>query len=323
MSTAEKSARENDSDRDLGFGSIVARQTRWRLLNHDGSFNVRRKGLGWRASLHLYNSLLVMSWPRFLGLVALLFIATNSLFALGYLSFGPRALQGSFAPNGPRFLDAYFFSVQTLSTIGYGGTVPIGIGPNALVSIEALVGLLAFALVTGVVFARFSRPTVKIAFSRYAIIAPYKDGTAFEFRIANLRSNQIIELEAQVIFSRLETENGRTVRKFDRLDLERDKVSFFPLAWTIVHPIDASSPLFGIGAESCRTGAAEFLILLTGIDETFSQTVHTRSSFKGSEVLWGVRFKNLIKLPTEHEPLSIDIGDLSEVERVEATEAQG
>ena len=318
MATPEQPNRVDESDRDLGFGSVVAQQTRWRLINRDGSFNVMRKGLGWRASLHLYNTLLVMSWLRFIALVAILFVAINSVFALGYLSFGPGALQGSFASNMPRFFDAYFFSVQTLSTVGYGGTIPIGLGPNLLVSLEALVGLLGFALVTGVVFARFSRPTVKIAFSKNAIIAPYGEISAFEFRIANLRSSQILDLEAQVIFSRLESEGGRTVRRFSRLDLERDKVSFFPLAWTIVHPIDASSPLFGLTADSCSQGDAEFLILLTGIDETFSQTVHTRSSYKADEILWGVRFKSLIELPTESEPLSIDIGDLDEVEKTDS-----
>lgn len=318
MATPEQPNRVEESNRDLGFGSVVARQTRWRLINRDGSFNVVRKGLGWRASLHLYNSLLVLSWPRLIALVAFLFVATNSLFALGYLGFGPGALQGSFASGIPRFFDAYFFSVQTLSTIGYGGTIPIGLGPNLLVSIEALVGLLGFALVTGVVFARFSRPSVKIAFSKIAIIAPYRDITAFEFRIANLRSNQILELEAQVIFSRLESAGGRTVRRFTRLDLERDKVSFFPLAWTIVHPIDTGSPLYGLDAESCSLGDAEFLILLTGIDETFSQTVHTRSSYKADEIVWGVRFKSLIELPTESEPLSIDIGNLDEVEKIDS-----
>ena len=317
MKTPEQPNRVDESDRDLGFGSVVSRQTRWRLINRDGSFNVMRKGLGWRASLHLYNSLLVMSWLKFIALIAFLFVATNSLFALGYLSFGSGALQGSFALDMPRFYDAYFFSVQTLSTIGYGGTIPLGVGPNILVSIEALVGLLGFALVTGVVFARFSRPTVRIAFSKNAVIAPYGDITAFEFRIANLRSNQILEMEAQVIYSRLEDEGGRTVRQFTRLELERKKVSFFPLAWTIVHPINASSPMLELTAESCARGDAEFLILLTGIDETFSQTVHTRSSYKADEVLWGARFKSLIELPTESEPLSIDIGELDEIEMIE------
>src|SRR5262249_5836265 len=155
---------------------------------------------------------------------------------------------------------------------------PNGFAANALVTIEALVGLMFQALATGLLFARFSKPTASILFSRRAIIAPYNDGLSLQFRIANRHKNEIIQLEAQVLFSAMEPDGrGGLVRRYALLPLERNKVTFFPLSWTIVHPIDQSSPLAGKTAEQLLEAEAEVLVLLSGIDETFAQTVHARS----------------------------------------------
>src|SRR5262249_29544799 len=150
-------------------------------------------------------------------------------------------------------------------------------------------------LATGILFARFSRPTAKILFSRNAIIAPYRENIAFEFRIANERKNQIIELEAKVLFTRFEPIDGSSTRRYYSLALERSKVAFFPLTWTIVHPITPTSPLYGLTDQDLRETRAEFLILLTGIDETFSQTVHSRSSYRADEVIWNARFTDVFE----------------------------
>src|SRR4030095_14982520 len=147
------------------------------------------------------------------------------------------------------FLRGFFFSVQTFATIGYGTIHPVGIGPNLLVTIESYYSLIANALITGLVFARFARPTAKILFSDVAVIAPYQDITGFMFRVVNGRNNQLIEVKAQVMMARFVNEDGKIVRRFEVLDLERKSVTFFPLTWTIVHPIDEKSPLFGVNAE--------------------------------------------------------------------------
>lgn len=303
--------------RDLGFGSIVTRESRQRLLNPDGSFNVERTGLKFWTSLSLYHTLLTLSWPRFFGAVTLFYLGTNAFFAGLYVLCGPGALN---FPDSVvihnAFLNAFFFSVQTLGTIGYGHVSPVGLAANIVVTVEALTGLLGIALVTGVVFARFSRPSAKILFSQQAVIAPYQSGTAFEFRIANARNNQIIELEAKVLFSRFELENGRQVRRFHMLPLERSKVVFFPLSWTIVHPIDTESPLYGITTQELENSDAEFLILLQGIEETFSQIVHTRSSYKFDEIVWNARFTDIYNRPTDDQKISMDIGRLSEIKRL-------
>jgi inward rectifier potassium channel len=304
-----------DPDRDLGFGSVVTRESRQRLLNRDGSFNVLREGLNPLTSLSLYHDLLTMTWPRFLGLVVLFYLLVNAVFAGAYMACGPGALNGAAAATpGERLVESFFFSVQTFATIGYGGMSPRTLSAHLLVTLESLVGLLGFALATGILFARFSRPTAKILFSRHAIIAPYRGITAFEFRLANARSNELIEVEAKVILSRFRLDGKG--REFVALKLERDRVVFFPLAWTVVHPINESSPLYGLGPEDLDAADAEFLILLTAFDETFSQTVHTRSSYTAEDVIWGASFASLFKPQRDDGLLSIDIDHLDEIQRV-------
>jgi len=300
---------------DLGFGSVVARESRRRLLNRDGSFNVARRGLGFWSSLSLYHTLLTTSWTRFFGMVAFSYVATNALFAAAYLMCGPGALSGpGGADVGGAYLRAFFFSVQTFATIGYGQVSPAGLAANLIVTLESLVGLMGFAVATGLLFARVSRPTARIHFSQSAVIAPYRSITAFEFRIANARRTELIELSAQVLFSQLVRYGDKIVRRFYDLTLERRKVVFFPLAWTIVHPIDDSSPLRGMDAPSLRASDAEFLVLLTGIDEAFSEMVHTRSSYKADEVQWGTRFADPFDRSDPGGRLWID------VERIDRTE---
>jgi len=307
---------QDDINRDLGFGSVVARESRQRLLNRDGGFNVRREGMKPFASLSLYHHLLTLSWSKFLGLVVVSFLAVNVVFALCFLACGPGALQGTSAAEmgGNRFLRAFFFSVETFATIGYGHISPSGLAANLVVTLESLFGLLGFALATGLLFARFSRPNARIVFSDRALIAPYQNGTAFEFRIVNSRSNQLIEVHCEVLLARFKSKDGD--REFLPLNLERNKVTFFPLSWTVVHAIDESSPLFGRTEADLIAHSAEFLVVLTGFDETFSQTVHARSSYTAAEVTWGARFKNMFNPPTPEGVVSIDVGRLHDFERV-------
>jgi len=302
--------------RDLGFGAVVARESRQRLLNRDGSFNVARKGLRLGSSLSPYHTLLTITWTRFMGLLVVSYLVLNGAFAVAFLLCGPDALQGPYpAPGGGTgFARAFFFSVETFSTIGYGIIGPASLAANLVVTVEALVGLLWLALATGLLFARFSRPTAKILFSRTAVIAPYRGNTGFEFRIANARSSQLIELEATVMLARFEDHGGRQVRRFYPLVLERDSVTFFPLSWTIVHPIDEASPLRGLTREDLRQMDAEFLVLLTGIEETFAQKVHARSSYRWDEVVWGAKFADILHHPTGNEAMTIDVSRLDRIE---------
>ena len=309
-------ASEPADERDLGFGSVVAGRSRQRLLNADGTFNVERTGLSIFTSLNPYHTILSMSWSTFLGLVLLLYFLSNIVFGMLYASIGAGALvDTSSEPMNDLFVRGFFFSVQTFATIGYGTIHPAGVVPNLLVTIESYYSLLANALITGVVFARFARPTARIVFSKVAVVAPYRGITGLMFRIINGRNNQLIEVGAVVIFARFVNENGRTVRRFDVLELERRKVTFFPLAWTIVHPIDEKSPMFGLTEQDLKATDGEILILLTAIDETFVQTVHARSSYKPHTIKFGHKFANLYNEVEDDEPISIDVRRLSEIEK--------
>ena len=306
-----------DETRDLGFGSVVASESRQRLLNRDGSFNVERDGLSFWSSLSLYQSLLTISWWRFFTIIILFYVITNLLFALAYVLCGEGALALPASDTStPRFMQAFFFSVQTFATIGYGHVSPVGLAANIVVTVESLVGLLGFALATGLLFSRFSRPTAKVIFSDAAVIAPYRGMTAFMFRISNGRRNQMIELGAKLLLARFEEVGDKRVRRFYPLTLERDKVAFFPLSWTIVHPIDEASPLSGLTDQDLRAAGAEFLVLLTGIDETFSQTVHARSSYIAAEIVWGAKFSDIYRRSADGTSLTADIRRLHRIERV-------
>jgi inward rectifier potassium channel len=284
----------NEQDlRDLGFGAVVSRESHQRLLNRDGSFNVERRGLGFRASLNLYHLLLTMPWGRFFLLGIVCYLLANAIFACAYLVCGPGAL----AATGPGmeqhpFLRAFFFSVETISTIGYGNIVPVGLAANTVVTMEAITGLMGIAIATGLLFARFSRPMANVIFSSHAVVAPYQDISALEFRVANARSNELIEVSAKVIVSRFEHVDGLRTRRYYPLTLERDGVVFLPLTWTVVHPIDEKSPLHGETVESMRKAGTEILVLLKAFDETFSSIVQTRTSYVADDVVWGARFAN-------------------------------
>lgn len=312
---------QNVDVKDLGFGSKVTQQSKDRLLNRDGSFNVNRFGLRFFESASVYHWMLTVGWGRFYAVIALGYLTINIVFATAYYSCGSDALLigGHVMPN--RLIECFFFSIQTLSTIGYGRVSPVGIPANTLVAIEALTGLLGLAFATGLSFARFSRPNAKIIFSKQAVVAPYRGIQAFQFRIINARTSQIIEMDLKVVMSRIETGStsssapGKTgpMRKFYELPLERQHVPFFPLNLTVVHPIDESSPLYGLTRQSLLDSDAEFLILITGIEETFVQQVHTRSSYKAHEVIVGAKFADMyVKMPDG--AFGVDVRRLHEIE---------
>lgn len=261
-----------------------------RAINKDGTFNVERRGTGWR-DIHPYLFLISLPWPAFLALVFGAYLATNTIFAALYYSLGPGHLLGDGSPEKfYRFLNAFFFSAHTLTTVGYGNIAPVAISSNFIAAIEALVGLLGFALATGILFGRFSRPSARIGFSENALIAPYEGRTSLQFRILNRRPNALMEMEATVILMLVEGEPGKQKRTFQTLTLERAGIDFLALTWTIVHPIEESSPLFGKTKEDAERKQAEFIILIKGFDETFSQGVRARYSYRFDEIVWNAKF---------------------------------
>lgn len=290
--TAQKAA--NDMSGDFGLGSKVGRNPGIRLINQDGDFNVERRGASIFAP---YQTLVEMSWAKFLILTFLAYVGLNFLFALGYLALGIENLVDPDTHKNwlDEFASAFFFSVQTFTTVGYGAIHPKGIPANMLSSVTAISGLLSVALATGLVFARFSRPHNQIKFSTHALIAPYrgKPSSSLQFRIANLRDNNLINMRANVVLSWLiaADDSGGLIRKFAPLELERQSVALFPLNWTIVHPINENSPIFGWSKRDFCRRHSEILIMIEGYDQTYAQTIHANSSYTYEEVIWNARFQ--------------------------------
>lgn len=279
---------------DLGLGDKVGRKPGVRLINQDGSFNIERRG---ESIFSPYQQLVEMRWRSFLLLIFFTYLGINVLFALGFLAIGTEHLANvsTAADWGDKFAKAFFFSVQTFTTVGYGAIHPTGIAANSLASITALTGLLSVALSTGLIFARFSQPRDQIIFSANALLAPYSGAstTSLQFRIASIRDNNLINMKANVVLSWLEDQNqdGKLSRRFAPLSLEREFVALFPLNWTIVHPIDENSPIHNWSkADFCKRHS-EILIMIEGYDQTYAQKIHANSSYTHTEVLWNSRFQ--------------------------------
>jgi inward rectifier potassium channel len=258
-----------------------------------------------------YHTLLTISWTKFYMLVGAGYLLLNSIFAGLYLLCGSDALTGP--TIGTSFERAFFFSVDTFATIGYGNVSPGNVAANVLVTIESMMGLLMFAIGTGLIFARFSRPTADILYSRFAVIGPYKNGMdAFKFRIVNRKQSQLVNVDAVVTHSRFEEGPNGVERKFFQLSLERTRVVFFPLNWTVVHPIDDKSPLKGWTPEMLRAAEAEFFISLTAVDETFAQVVHSRSSYTMEDIKCGENYRMMYEAVDGEFVLDLEMLDKTE-----------
>ncbi|HRG57558.1 MAG TPA: ion channel [Bacteroidia bacterium] len=281
--------------KELGFGSNVKAKSA-RFVNKDGTFNVKRIGLSTLQNLHIYHALIGMSWTRFAVVTLSFYTLINLLFAFLYVAVGVEHLVGVIGTDFvEKFWEAFFFSAQTLTTVGYGRISPVGFTSSMIAAIESMFGLMGFAIITGILYGRFSRPTAKIIFSEYAIIAPYKGINAFEFRIVNQRKNQLIEVEVQVLLSMNKLIDGQKKGVFLDLTLEAKRVNFFPLPWTIVHPIDENSPIFGYTAQDLIDADAEIIIMVKAYDDTFSQNIYKRYSYTASEIIWGAKFNVIYK----------------------------
>lgn len=286
----KKDTSNNIKSKELGFGNRVSSKN-LRSLNKDGSFNVRRSGGSIASNWHIYHRLIEMSWLKFALLVFVTYTIINSIFAAVYLLFGIEHLLGVIGKSFvDKFWEAFFFSAQTLTTVGYGRISPEGFSVSMIAAVESMVGLMGFAIITGLMYGKFARPTAKIMFSEKAIIAPYKGINAFQFRIVNERKNQLLELEIQVLLSMNKITDGVEKNVFLELDLETKKINFFPLPWTIVHPIDEKSPLVGYTQEMLDKSNAEIIILLKAYDDNFSQNVYRRFSYTANEIEWGAKF---------------------------------
>lgn len=277
-------------EKDTGFGTSSTMQG-GRLLNKDGTYNVIRQGQPIGTRLNHFHDLITMSWWKFNPMVISAYLFINIGFSLLYYWIGVEELGGMIGSSiQDQLLEAFFFSCQTFTTVGYGRVNPVGHSAALVASFESLAGLMSFALATGLLYGRFSRPHARLLFSEQALIAPYQQGTGFMLRFCNLRKNQLIECEAQLMLSVVEEENSRGMRKFYPLNLERSKVNSLALSWTVVHPIDQDSPLQGLGESDLKNMQAEFIFMFKAFDDTYAQAVHARYSYPWHEIKWGAKF---------------------------------
>lgn len=297
---------------DFGLGNKPTGKG-YRALNKDGSFNVRKVNVPLLYRMNIFHDLVTMSWPRFFGIIFLGYLTVNFLFATAYYFIGIENLTGIRSSDpAEQFMEAFFFSAQTITTLGYGQVAPIGLAENIVAAAESLLGLLSFALATGLMYGRFSKPVSNIIYSEKGVIAPYQSINGFMFRIYNAQKNQLLEVEAEVSLS-LQRENSH-LRDFYSLELERSRVIFFPSIWTIVHPIDENSPLFNLSQKDLKDKDAEFIATVKAYDESSQNMVYSRSSYKAFEISWGEKFRYLGKM--EDDRLIVDVSGINDTEKV-------
>lgn len=274
-----------------GFSGNISTQGE-RLLNRDGSTNLRKTGIPFLQRYSIYHTLLKMSQGRFLLMVFLFYTVTNLVFACIYMAVGIDKLAGTEAGGGffRNFSQAFFFSSQTMTTVGYGHVSPSGLVANTIASVESFLGIMTFALVTGMFYARFSRPKAFLRFSDNFLIAPYKEGKALMFRLATYKNNELTDVEAQVTLALQVNESGGRMTRFFPMRLEIARINSLALSWTCVHHINEESPLFGMTQKEMEEGNVEIMVTIKGFDDHFSNTVQQRTSFTQGEMVYGARF---------------------------------
>lgn len=307
---------KRQASQEVGFG--VTANNNQRLMNTDGSYNYKKVGLAWYETFNIFHFFMSAPLSHFIIVVFAWYSTMNLIFTGFYYWIGVHTLTGMvFQNEWERFTEVYFFSAQTLTTVGYGRINPMGIWASSVASVEALVGLLSFAVFTGIVYARFAKPRASFIFSEKVVIAPYNDIMALMFRFANKSSSNLMNMKVQVTLSILEIDdNGVENRKFyTPLSLERDSVIFFPSSWTIVHPIDESSPLFGMSYEDLKHSNPELMILVSGFDDTFDTDIHDRHAYDISDFEWGAKFIRIFSTDEEGRP-QVHLGRVNDFEKM-------
>ncbi len=296
-----------------GFGSNASSYG-GRLLNKDGTPNIRKTGIGYFERLSWFHSMLTMSIWKFFTIIFLFFILVNTFFAIIYLLIGVQYLNGM-QVNSPieKFTESFFFSTQTFTTVGYGRISPTGFVMSAVSSFQALVGLLSFALATGLMYGRFSLPKAYIKFSEKALVSPYESGTGLMIRLAPYKNTSALtDAEAKVTIAIIEEENGKSSNQFYNVTLETAKINALALSWTLVHPINEESPLYNFTAEDYRKIKGEVIVYLRAFDDTFSNNVIARASYTFDEIVYGQKFVPMYNRDNTNQTTVLHVEKLNE-----------
>ena len=299
-----KRLRNLKSDITTGFGTN-SNSTGGRFVTKDGKANVIKRGVGILNRYSWYHTLLGIKRGKFLFLLFAIYIIVNLLFAGIYYIIGINHLAGvNTGSPWKNFTEVFFFSAQTFTTVGYGRISPTGFMASAISTFEAFLGLLSFAIATGLFYGRFSRPRAFLKYSGNSLIAPYKDGSAYMFRLVPFKNNNLSEVEVKVTMVITTEENGKLADKFFNLDLEISKINALALSWTIVHPITEASPFYGLTKEDIAAADIEIMIFVKAFDEVFSNSVVSRTSYVSNEIVWGAKF-NMMYYPSDNKQKTI------------------
>lgn len=303
----------SNSTKDPGLGSKFQKPIH-RMMNPDGSYNIIRKG-GLNGVQDFYKYLLEIKWYWFFLFITSFYIFMNLIFTSLYLLVGIDQLNGASKLQSD-FFNAFFFSAQTFTTVGYGAISPNGKAADILAMIEAFVGLLSFALATGLLYGRFSKPSLKISFSENLLITPFEDVNAMMFKMVNLRNNVLLNTKVNLLFI-IDKGSGQEEfnKEYYKLKLESDTVHFFPLTWTLVHKIDVDSPLFELSISKLKSRNAEVIVMVETFDETFGQMIIQKHSYAQEQWTEGKKFDRNFRMD-ENGKLILHINELNNLSNI-------
>ncbi len=289
-----------------------------RFFLKDGRPNVRYDGISFFERISFFDSLMGMSWLRFLAIIILLFGMVNIVFALLYFTLGVEGLYGEEATTGlGRFWEAFFFSTQTLTTVGYGHLAPESFSINLVAALEAMTGWLCFAMATGLIYGRFARPKMHLKYSESAVIAPFENGTGLMVKVAPFKANHhLLDAQAMMTLAMVREVNGVSKNEFYRLDLEYETVNALSLSWTIVHPINETSPLFGLSFQEIKDLQTELIVFVKAFDDSFNASVTSRSSYTASEIKHGYKFVTIFHRNSSGGSTVLELDKLDKIEKV-------
>ncbi len=283
-----------------------------RFINKDGQANIEKRGIGFLERISWFHTMLLLPRWKFFSIIFLFYICINLLFAGIYFLAGVESL--GIIPSASKlinFTESFFFSTQTFTTVGYGRISPVGFLSSSIAAFEALLGLLSFALATGLLYGRFSKPVAYLRFSHNALIAPYKDMNALMLRVAPFKNTNLVDAAANVTLGMTIEENGINVNKFYQLELEFNTVNSLTLSWTIVHPITEKSPLYNFTKSDFENIKGEILVFIKAFDDMFSNTVVARTSYVFSEVHYGAKFEPMYERASTGDKTIIHLNKLN------------
>jgi inward rectifier potassium channel len=281
---------------DTGFGGNPDNYG-GRFVNRDGTFNVRKEGVPFYHRFSLYHTMLNMPSWKFFGTLFAFYLTVNFIFGIVYYFIGPREFVGVLATTPWQFFkEMFFFSTETYTTVGYGRVNPIGDVANSIASVESMLGFLSFAIATGLLYGRFSKPKAFMLFSKDALISPYRDGSALMFRFVTYKDNHTMtNVDIKVNAALLVDENGKTTYKFYDLNLERNHVESLPMNWTVVHPLTSDSPIYDFTREDMKKADLEIYVTVRAFDDVYSNVVQQRTSYTYDEILFGRKFVQMYR----------------------------